>query len=166
MTEYESIVSTAVESDLDSILELQEANQTARGGSLSASLPRSRIAAMMQEMPLIVARRGAHVTGFLMSTSRTMNADIPIVKAMFDAYQGTPEAYVYGPVCVGEEERGKGLAQKMFAALKRLEPGREGILFIRQDNEPSLRAHVKMGMNQVASFSFKGSVYAVFSYVA
>ena len=101
-----------------------------------------------------------------MSTSRTMNADIPIVKAMFDAYQGTPEAYVYGPVCVGEEERGKGLAQKMFAALKRLEPGREGILFIRQDNEPSLRAHVKMGMNQVASFSFKGSVYAVFSYVA
>ena len=54
----------------------------------------------------------------------------------------------------------------MFASLKRLEPGREGMLFIRQDNEPSLRAHVKMGMNQVASSSFKGSVYAVFSYVA
>lgn len=50
-----------------------------------------------------------------MTTSRAMNADIPLVQAMFAAYQASPDAYIYGPICVGEDERGKGLAQSMFA---------------------------------------------------
>ncbi len=85
---------------------------------------------------------------------------------MFAVYEGASNAYVYGPICVGEEERGKGLAQKMFAELRRLEAGREGILFIRKDNAPSIRAHLKMGMTEVASFHFNGFDYAVFSYTA
>lgn len=165
MTTHETIVSKADEADLDGILALQAANQTAQGGSLSASLPRARVAAMMKEMPLIVSRRGERITGFLMTTTRAMNADLLIVQAMFAAYHGAPDAYVYGPICVGEEERGKGLAQRMFADLRRFEPGREGVLFIRKDNEPSLRAHLKMGMQEVAVFSFNGFDYAVFSYI-
>ncbi|CAM3933334.1 GCN5-related N-acetyltransferase [Pseudomonas reidholzensis] len=165
MTNDETRVSRANEADLEGILALQAANQAARGGSLAASLPRSRVAAMMREMPIIVARRGARVTGFLMTTTREMNADLPIVQAMFGAYHGSSDAYVYGPICVGEEERGKGLAQMMFADLRRLEPGREGVLFIRKDNEPSLRAHLKMGMKEVAGFVFNGFEYAVFSYI-
>jgi predicted GNAT superfamily acetyltransferase len=69
----------------------------------------------MHDMPLIVARRGDQITGFLMTTSRATNADIPVVQAMFAAYQASPDAYIYGPICVGEDERGKGLAQSMFA---------------------------------------------------
>jgi len=126
-------------------------------------LSRERIAEMMQAMPLIVARRNSHVTGFLMMTTRAMNADIPIIKAMFTAYEGSADAYVYGPVCVGAEERRKGLAQAMFAELKRLQPGREGVLFIRLDNEASLRAHIRMGMKETAKFRFNGSDYLVFS---
>ncbi|NWC96439.1 GNAT family N-acetyltransferase [Pseudomonas sp. IPO3778] len=128
-------------------------------------MPRSRIAQMMEAMPLIVARNGHEVTGFLMTTTRAMNADIPIVKAMFEAYQGSEDAYVYGPICVGASERGKGLAQTMFAELKQRQPGREGILFIRDDNEASLKAHIRMGMRQVAEFTFNGFVYVVFSYI-
>lgn len=165
MSKYETVIGKADEADLDGILELQAANQMARGGSLSASLPRSRVVAMMLEMPLIVARRDGRISGFLMTTSRAMNADLPIVQAMFSAYHGSPDAYVYGPICVGEDERGKGLAQRMFAELRRLEPGREGILFIRKDNEPSLRAHLKMGMKEVATFQFNGFDHAVFSYI-
>ncbi|EPJ96988.1 MULTISPECIES: GNAT family N-acetyltransferase [Pseudomonas] len=165
MTNHESVVGRANEADLDGILVLQAANQMARGGSLSASLPEARVMAMMQEMPLIVARRDGHITGFLMTTTRAMNADLPIVQAMFGAYPGAADAYVYGPICVGEEERGKGLAQRMFADLRRLEPGREGILFIRKDNEASLRAHLKMGMKEVASFPFNGFDFAVYSYI-
>lgn len=164
MSHYETVVGRADENDLDGILELQAANQMAKGGSLSASLPRDRVAAMMEQMPLIVARREGHVTGFLMTTTREMNADLPIVQAMFAAYHGTPDAYVYGPICVGEQERGKGLAQRMFADLRSREPGREGVLFIRKDNEPSLRAHLKMGMKEVGAFPFNGFDYAVFSY--
>ena len=165
MTGHDTRVSRADIADMDGILELQAANQTARGGALAASLTGERLAKMMQDMPLIVARRDGRITGFLLTTSREVNADIPIVKAMFNAYHGAPDAYVYGPICVGEQERGKGLAQIMFAELRRLEPGREGVLFIRNDNEPSLRAHLKMGMKKVASFEFNSFAYAVFCYI-
>ncbi len=165
MTGHDTRVSRADIADMDGILELQAANQTARGGALAASLTGERLAKMMQDMPLIVARRDGRITGFLLTTSREVNADIPIVKAMFNAYHGAPDAYVYGPICVGEQERGKGLAQIMFAELRRLEPGREGVLFIRNDNEASLRAHLKMGMKKVASFEFNSFAYAVFCYI-
>lgn len=165
MTGHDNRVSRADIADMDGILELQAANQTARGGALAASLTGERLAKMMQDMPLIVARRDGRITGFLLTTSREVNADIPIVKAMFNAYHGAPDAYVYGPICVGEQERGKGLAQIMFAELRRLEPGREGVLFIRNDNEASLRAHLKMGMKKVASFEFNSFAYAVFCYI-
>ncbi len=165
MTGHDTRVSRADIADMDGILELQAANQTARGGALAASLTGERLAKMMQDMPLIVARRDGRITGFLLTTSREVNADIPIVKAMFNAYHGAHDAYVYGPICVGEQERGKGLAQIMFAELRRLEPGREGVLFIRNDNEASLRAHLKMGMKKVASFEFNSFAYAVFCYI-
>lgn len=43
---------------------------------------------MTTEMPLIVARNGQGITGSLMATTRAMNAEPPIVKVMFTAYQG------------------------------------------------------------------------------
>jgi predicted GNAT superfamily acetyltransferase len=144
---------------------LQAANQLERGGMLSAALPRARVARMILERPLIVARRDGRVVAFLMSDSRETYADVPIVRAMLEAYPGAADAYVYGPICVQEEERGKGLAQALVAELRRLEPGREGILFIRRDNPASLRAHAKMGMREVADFAFDGVDYVVLSYV-
>lgn len=165
MTKLEADIGQASEADLDGIVELQAANQADRGGSLFASLPRVRIAEMMHEMPLIVARRGGRIVGFLMTGTRAMTADVPIIGAMLDAYAGAPDAYVYGPICVAAEERGKGLAQAMFSELRRLAPAREGILFIRRDNAASLRAHEKMGMREVAGFLYGGTEFAVLSYI-
>lgn len=164
VTATQTNVSKATETDLDGILELQAANQIERGGMLSASLPRVRIAEMMRDMPLVVARDDGRVIGFLMTTTRALNADLPIVQSMFAAYHGTDDAYVYGPICVDAAARGKGLARAMFTELRRLEPGREGILFIRRDNEASLRVHVGMGMREVAKFQFIEFDFAVFSY--
>ena len=135
-----------------------------KGGGLSVSLPRSQILAMMEAMPLIVARRQGRVIGFLMTSTRAMNADIPIINAMLAAHDHQDDAYVYGPICVAADERGQGIAQAMFAALRRLQPGREGVLSVRRDNTASLRAHAKMGMHEVASFAFRGMDHAVFSY--
>lgn len=165
MTEPMETVDKATEADLDGILALQAANQIERGGMLSAELPRLRIAEMMRSMPLIVAKRGGRVTGFLMTTTRAMNAELPVISSMFSAYPGAADAYVYGPICVDPAERGKGLAAAMFAELRRLESGREGVLLIRTDNEASLRAHRRMGMKEVAKFALNGADFAVFSYV-
>jgi hypothetical protein len=138
-------ISRATEIDLDGIMELQTANQPERGGTLSATLPRSRIAEMMRAMPLIVARCSGRITGFLMTSTREMNADVSIIRAMLAAYSGARDAYVYGPICVSAEER--------------------GILFIRRDNQASLRVHEKIGMHEVAGFVLDGNDYVALSYV-
>jgi predicted GNAT superfamily acetyltransferase len=164
LTDKEVEVGRATDTDIAGILELQAANQAETGGGLSASLPGLRIVAMMSTMPLVVARRKGRVIGFLMTGTRAIHADVPIIRAMLDAYPGTDTAYIYGPVCVDMKERGRGLAQSMFEELRRLLPGREGILFIRRDNTASFAAHEKMGMREVASLEFNGADYAVFSY--
>lgn len=155
-------VGCATEDDLDGILVLQAENQLDRGGMLSASFPRDRLLEMMHQVPLIVAHRSGRVVGFLLSSPQKTYTRVPVIEAMMAAYSDATDAYVYGPICVKAEERGKGLAQAMFHELRRLEPGRHYVLFVRSDNQASLRAHRKMGMREVASFLFHGNEHIVF----
>ena len=159
-------IAIARESDLDGVLELQAANQMSNGGKLSASFSRSQLQLIMNEMPLLVARRADNVVGFLICSTRELVGDIPIILATLDSYPTRArDAYVYGPVCIDVNERGQGLAQLLFEELRRLLPGREGVLFIRRDNEASIRSHRKMGMREVSSFSYGGVEHVVLSYV-
>jgi L-amino acid N-acyltransferase YncA len=151
--------------DVEGILELQERNQPHQGGTLSARFPHAWFEAAIAAMPVVVVRRNGRVVGYLVSSPITAHTDVPVVQAMLSAYRGAPDAYVYGPICVGEGERGRGLAGTMFAQLRMRLPKREGILFIRRDNTASLRAHVRMGMREVAEFNHGGAQFAVLSYV-
>ena len=152
----------ATPEDIGGILDLQKRNQPESGGTLSARLPREWLEAAVADMPVIVARKEGRVVGYLISASRQAYAGVPVVEAMLRAYPGAaPDAYVYGPVCVAEEARGRGLAAAMFAALRARLPGREGVLFIRRDNAASLRAHERMGMREVAAVSNGGAEMAV-----
>lgn len=151
--------------DIDGVLALQEANQAEYGGTLSARMPRRFFAAALDGMPVIVARREDRVVGFLVSSPKHPPPEAPVMRAMLRAWPGGDDAYSYGPICVAAEERGRGVAAAMFAALRALLPGREGILFIRTDNAASLRAHAKMGMRQVATFEHGGATMLVLAYV-
>ncbi|QBR53007.1 GNAT family N-acetyltransferase [Erwinia sp. QL-Z3] len=119
---------------------------------------------MIEEMPLIIAKKEGGVVGFLLSASLKRNADIPIVKSMLNVYTGNNDAYLYGPVCVSIDERGKGLAGMMFDELRRQLPKRQGILFIRNDNDSSIEAHKKMGMVLCATFIHADVNFSVFTY--
>jgi L-amino acid N-acyltransferase YncA len=156
-------LATAV--DVDAIVELQDANLLGRGGALSAAFSRAWFATAMVQMPVMVACRDGRVVGFLVSSPFAAHADVPIVQAMLRAYPGGAGAYLYGPICVAESERGRGLAARLFTALRKELRGREGILFIRRDNAASLGAHAKMGMREVAEFHHGGIAHVVLSYV-
>lgn len=153
------------DADIDGVLALQEANQADHGGTLSARMPRTFFVAALNGMPVIVARRDDCVVGFLVSAPKLPLPEAPVVRAMLHAWPGADDAYVYGPTCVAAEERGRGLASAMFAALRARLPGREGVLFIRSDNAASIRAHAKMGMRQVAAFEHDGATILVLAYV-
>jgi len=158
-------IGCAHKADAEGVYRLMTANLSTNGGTLSASFSLEQIAAMLQSMPMIVARHEDELLGFLMTSSRAASSEIPILRAMLDAYPEAIDAYIYGPVCVSSVMRGLGLAQRMFAELRRQMPGREGILFVRRDNEASLRAHAKMAMREVAEFTFRGVTHAVLTYV-
>lgn len=162
-------IRTAGKADLPGIIKLQHANQMAQGGTLAAELTSDQIEKMMSDMPQIIACRGYEVVAFLMTTSQAVNGmrPIPVVEKTLQAYAyAEDDAYIYGPICVSETERGNGLAQAMFKHLLDQEPNRQGVLFIRGDNEPSIKAHRKMGMNKVGEFTLNNAVFHVFAYKA
>jgi hypothetical protein len=107
-------------------------------------------AGLKQQSP--THRWNERVVGYLVSCDFAEQAHVPLVQAMLKVYPGTPGAFNYGPFCVSESERKRGLAGAMFAALRARLPEREAVAFIRADNTPSLRAHGRMGMQQVAEF--------------
>ncbi len=157
------VVEDANLADVEGILRLAEANSVEHGGTLTGSLDREAVTARIERIPSIVARKDGQVVGFLLTSEKTGSL-MPVERKMLEVYAGGPDAYVYGPVCVDASMRGQGLAEKMFAELRRLLPRREGILFIRAENEQSLRAHRKMGMREVGDFTHKGAKLVVFAF--
>src|SRR5579871_5908584 len=157
------VVGSAETADIDGIFNLARANAPDNGGNLSVRFTREEIESSIHMSPAVVARINGTVVGFVLTRAK-QGLNPAILEAMFRAYPGAKDAYSYGPVCVDEPVRGSGIAVKMFEALRALLPGREGVLFIRADNESSLRAHRKMGMRKAGEFTFDGARLIVFAY--
>jgi hypothetical protein len=163
LTDAEYSICRALPADVAGIMMLAEENHADRGGALTGTLRREAVAQTIGMLPNVVARRNETVVGFVLAWEKTCFKH-PVVEAMLEAYPGSPNAYVYGPVCVAVSERGKGLANAMFRKLCDLLPSREGILFINASNEPSLRAHRKMGMRMTGRFMHAGRTFLIFAY--
>jgi GNAT superfamily N-acetyltransferase len=158
-------IARALNSDVAGIVLLQESNMRDKGGALSVRLPPDWLEAAIAQMPIMAARRNGTIVGYVVSSALSAQAEIPIVAAMLRAYPGAPGAYIYGPICVAETERGRGLAAAMVEALRRQLPGREGFTFIRADNAVSREVHRKLGMREAAHFTHEGTGYVVVAYV-
>jgi predicted GNAT superfamily acetyltransferase len=158
-------IGLATADDIAGILDLQERNLRKNGGALSVPLSREWLDAAIGKMPIVVARRDGRVVGYVVSSSLADQSADPILDGMLQAYPGSPGSYVYGPICVAESERGRGVARVMFQALKRQLPGREGFTFIRADNAISRRVHAGMGMGEAATFTVANVDYVVVAYV-
>jgi predicted GNAT superfamily acetyltransferase len=148
LSDYEIAVATPA--DVPGIFELQQKNLISNGGALIHSWSPDWFETCLKETPIIVVRRGGKVVAYLVSSTPQAQMDLNAIVATVKAYPGGPGAYLYGPVCVAESERGQGLPAAMFAALRAQLPGREAITFIRAANTASRKAHAKLGMREVA----------------
>ena len=157
--------SRATRDDIPAIVALQESNLRSNGGSLSVRFSPAWFEQAIADMPVIVARRGGDVVGYVASTPLTAQAHDPIIQAMLRSYPGSPGAYNYGPICVAQNHRNRGLATVMVAQLRAQLPGREGLTFIRRDNASSLAFHGKIGMRHVAEFALGDVMYVVVAYL-
>jgi predicted GNAT superfamily acetyltransferase len=159
-------IALAAPDDVPSILALQESNLLSNRGALSVRLPVDWFERAMRDMPLIVARRDGKLVGYMVATTFAAQLHIPIIQALLRNFPAPPGCYNYGPVCVAESERGNGLAATMFENLCAHLPGRAAMTFIRADNAPSRRAHLKMGMRELGPFTNDGVSYIACIYEA
>jgi L-amino acid N-acyltransferase YncA len=151
-------------SDALRISELLTANGSDRGGMLMGQWPietiQNRVAA---GQPIVVAvGEDDRLIGALLTSEKGCES-APPVRAMLKAWPGHVDAYVYGPVCIAAEARGQGVLEALYARLRATYAGREAILFIREDNPRSLRAHLKLGMLEVARYELKGESFIILS---
>ena len=161
MDHSDIVIEVATRDDLPGILDLQERNLTEHGGSLSVRWSAEWFQTAVGEMPIIVARSGERVVGYLVSTPQSAQAQNPIIQAMLAAYRPSADAFIYGPICVEQEQRKRGVAALMFQYLRTRLPCREGLTFIRGDNIASRAAAAKLGMREAGKFEHRGLEYIV-----
>jgi L-amino acid N-acyltransferase YncA len=104
-------ISLARLDDIPGILALQEPNLPASGGSLSVRLTEDWFKQAVAAKSVVVGRHNDKVIGYVLGTSLAAKAHVSIIQAMLLAFPPPPDCYLYGPVCVAETERGKGLAK-------------------------------------------------------
>jgi GNAT superfamily N-acetyltransferase len=149
--------------DAGRISALLMANAPDRGGALYGDWSIVVVTKWITDGALvIVAMDGPKLAGVLF-TSEKAQASAPPVVAMLKAWPGSADAYVYGPVCIDQAARGKGVLEALYAHVVARLPDREAILFINASNTRSLQAHRRLGMVQVATFTLGGEVFIVLS---
>lgn len=76
-------------------------------------------------------------------------------------------SYQYGPICIAEEWRGKGIFEPFFAYARGQMQSkyRYGLTFVNTRNRRSRAAHErKLGLQRLDPFSFSGQNYAMFGF--
>jgi|SRR5215510_5102017 RimJ/RimL family protein N-acetyltransferase len=165
MGHSELAIALGTRDDVAGILDLQERNLSEHGGTLSVRWSAEWFEHAIADMPIIVARSGGRVVGYLVSTPQSAQNQNPIVQAMLAAYRRSADAYIYGPICVEKDLRKRGVAALMFEHLRARLPCREGLTFIRVDNIASRAVAVKLGMREVGKFEHGCVEYILVAYI-
>ncbi len=169
--------------DYPAILALQSANFIAnlgaeerKEGFLSAQFTLEQIARIAEDLGTMVAFAGNRVAGFLCAFRKEFDTGSPVIATMLDSFDrlsfgGEPlnrfSSYIYGPVCIGREFRGRGLLRGLYDAQKRDLAGQFelGVAFVSHDNPHSLNAHTAgLGMIEAGHFEVKGNLYVTLAF--
>jgi hypothetical protein len=169
----------ATPADYADILRLQAANFIAnlseeerQGGFLSAQFTPEQTARIAGDLGTTLATVEDQVAGFLCAFRNEFETGSPVIAKMLESYdcltfEGRPlsafKSYIYGPVCIGRDYRGRGLLRGLYGAQKKDLAGQFeiGVAFVSRDNPHSLSAHVAgLGMIEAGDFSLKDNVYA------
>jgi predicted GNAT superfamily acetyltransferase len=173
----------AVAADYRQILQLQSANYIAnltgeerKTGFLSAQFSLEQTAQIAQDLGTTVAILDQQVAGFLCAFRNEFPSGSPVIAEMLLSYpvfrfEDRPlssfSSYIYGPVCIAREYRGRGLLRGLYEAQKKDLAGQFeiGVAFVSHSNAHSLHAHVNgLGMMEVGDFQVGANRYAALAF--
>jgi RimJ/RimL family protein N-acetyltransferase len=145
------------------MVDLLCANTRANGGSLSGEWTSAALETWFATGGRVAAARIDGVLAGVLLASERDAPQVPPVQAALDCYRGGDDAYVYGPICVGADFRGRNVAAALLAEVRKHYGSREAVLFIRADNIASRRAHAKLGMVEHGTYIFADAPHIVLS---
>jgi hypothetical protein len=165
------------------ILRLNEANFKANlspdqreDGFLSAVFTAQQVAAMAEDLGIMVALIDDKVAGFLCAFRNDFDHGSPVVAKMIEScermqFEGKSlsayRSYAYGPVCIDRPYRRNGLLRGLYEAQRRDLAGwfEIGIGLVSRDNPHSLEAHVAgLGMTEAGEFEVNGNRYVTVAF--
>ncbi|EMN4128472.1 N-acetyltransferase [Providencia vermicola] len=146
--------------DCENVAQLLQANSESQGGGLLGDYPLSKVKMMFTHSThTIVAYDKNFIVGVVFSFSPYADTLPPLAKYITQQFSEFMENnWFYGPVCIDKTYRGKGILQALFDALRAKHAGNP-IAFINASNQRSLIAHQKIGMQEVAQFTFNNVDY-------
>jgi len=173
----------AVAGDYQEILQLQSANyitnlteEERRSGFLSAQFSFEQTAQIAEDLGITVAVLDHCVAGFLCAFRNEFPSGSPVIAEMLRHYplfrfEDRPLSaflsYIYGPVCIARQYRGRGLLRGLYQAQKKDLGARfeVGVAFVSRSNPHSLRAHVNgLGMMEVGDFQVAPNRYVALAF--
>lgn len=173
----------ATPADYADILRLQSANYIAnlsaeerKEGFLSAEFTPEQVTEIAEDLGTMVAVVDNHIAGFLCAFRNEFETGSPVIAKMLEScdrmiFEGRAlssfGSYIYGPVCIGRNYRGRGLLRGLYDAQKKDLGGQFeiGVAFVSRSNPHSLKAHVDgLGMAEVGDFECRGSIYVTLAF--
>ncbi len=167
-------------SDLQGILDLQWENHLSRvsdevrqaDGFVTVRHTPEQLLALQSIAPHVIALEEDEVVGYILAMTKASRDLIPVLIPMFDQfdqvyYKGKKIAdhhyLVIGQVCVGKDQRGKGLFDQMYKAYKDEFSHRYSfaITEIAQSNVRSLAAHRRVGFEVIHEFEDETQAWAI-----
>lgn len=148
--------------DLNAVTALLQANAQSQQGGLYGEYPKNKVEALYQASTnAIVALFNEQVIAIVFSFPVTSFSLPPIAQEINRRFPRiTANNWFYGPVCIDSHFRGGTLLQDIYQYLCQLQSGHP-IAFINSDNQRSLKAHEKIGMQLVEQFEFAGEKWWV-----
>lgn len=167
-------------SDLQGILDLQWENHLSRvsdevkqaDGFVTVRHTPEQLLALQSIAPHVIALEDNLVVGYILAMTKASRDLIPVLIPMFDQFdqvyfKGKKIAdhhyLVIGQVCVGKDQRGKGLFDQMYKAYKDEFSHRYSfaITEIAQSNVRSLAAHRRVGFEVIHEFEDETQAWAI-----
>lgn len=171
--DFEKMV-TLQNENLFSVLQQSEK----QNGFLSAAFTAKQFQTMDNDLCVVVCAEEEKIIGYACASSIDYNKKIPLIAIMLKHFSeinfknkmlSEYNSFVYGPACIDKPFRGKGILEVLFKNLQKSilqeHPQLELLTtIISTDNERSVSAHKKLGMEIVGQFEFSNQAFWILAF--
>ena len=178
------MIRTAIESDFDSILDLQSRNLYANlaatelaEGFVTTPFTSDLLRQLLVQTGVFIAESDMQILGYLLAGDWKFFSQWEIFNVMISRlpelrFQGRgitiDNSFQYGPICVDRVSRGSGVFPQLFELMRSSFAPKLpiGVTFINKLNERSFAAHTrKLDLEIIDEFEFNGNSFYTLAFL-